>query len=59
MASSALKEIDTRLVYDYNMQRWVPYVSDPEDWYQHLLYLRDGYVEHDSQGRYIIGNTDS
>ena len=52
MASSTLKEMNTRLVYHYNMQRWVPYVSDPKAWYRHLLYLRDGYGEHDSQGRY-------
>ena len=53
----------TRLVYDYRQQKWIPYVSDPEKWYQHLLDIRDGYAERDSQGHYILwvvdGNTES
>ena len=24
---------------DYNLQRWIPYVSDANNWYQHLLGL--------------------
>ena len=46
----------TRLVYDYQQQKWIPYVSDPDKWYQHLLDDRDGYAERDSQGHYIVGS---
>ena len=43
-------------VYDYKQQKWVPYVSDPEKWYQHFKDLRDGYVKPDHRGRYIVGS---
>ena len=46
----------TRLVYDYQQQKWNPYISDPDKWYQHLLGVRDGYAERDSQGHYIVGS---
>ena len=46
----------TRLVYDYQQQKWILYVSDPDKLYQHLLDVRDGYAEHDSQGHYIVGS---
>ena len=46
----------TRLVYDYQQQKWIPYVSDPDKWYQHLLDVRDGYAERDSQSHYIVGS---
>ena len=46
----------TRLVYDYQQQNWIPYVSDPESWYQHPLDVIDGYAERDSQGRYVMGS---
>ena len=46
----------TREVYDYEQQMWVPYVSDPDKWYQHLLDMRDGLVEPDYRGRYIVGS---
>ena len=46
----------TRLIYDYQQQKWIPYVSDPEKWFQHLLDVRDGYAERDSQGHYIVGS---
>ena len=46
----------TREVYDYEQQMWVPYVSDPDKWYQHLLDMRDGLVEPDYLGRYIVGS---
>ena len=46
----------TRLVYHYQQQKWIPYVSDPDKWYQHLLDVRDGYAEHDSQGHYMVGS---
>ena len=46
----------TRLVYDYQQQKWIPYVSDPDKWYQHLLDVRDGYAERDSHGYYIVGS---
>ena len=50
------KEMGTREVYDFQQQKWVPYVSDPEKWFQHLLDVRDGYVECDSEGRYMVGS---
>ena len=46
----------TREVYDYEQQKWVPYVSDPDKWYQHLLDMRNGLVEPDYLGRYIVGS---
>ena len=46
----------TREVYDYEQQKWVPYISDPDNWYQHLLDMRDGLVEPDYLGRYIVGS---
>ena len=46
----------TREVYDYEQQKWVPNVSDPDKWYQHLLDMRDGLVEPDYLGRYIVGS---
>ena len=46
----------TREVYDYKLQKWVPYVSDPDKWYQHLIDLRDGLVLPDHLGRYIEGS---
>ena len=46
----------TREVYDYEQQKWVPYVSDPDKWYQHLIDLRDGLVQPDHLGRYIVGS---
>ena len=46
----------TREVYDYEQQKWVPYVSDPDKWYQHLLDMSDGLVEQDYLGRYIVGS---
>ena len=46
----------TREVYDYQQQKWVPYVLDPNKWYQHLLDVRDGYAERDCQGRYVMGS---
>ena len=50
------KEMGMREVYDYQQQKWVPYVSDPDKWYQHLLDVRDGYAERDSQGRFVMGS---
>ena len=46
-------------VYDYQQQRWVPYVADPEKWYQHFKDLRDGYVQPDNRGRYVVGSGES
>ena len=51
-----LKEMGTREVYDYEQQKWVPYVSDPDKWYQHLLVMHDGLVEPDYLGRCIVGS---
>ena len=52
--SYILKEMGTREVYDYEQQKWVPYVSDPDKWYQHLLDMRDGLVEPAYLGCYIV-----
>ena len=46
----------TRLVYDYQQQKWILYVLDPDKWYKHLLDVRDGYVERYSQGRNMLGS---
>ena len=46
----------TREVYDIKLQKWVPYALDPDKWYQHLLDLRDGLVQPDPQGCYIVGS---
>ena len=52
---STLKEkMGTRDVYDYKLQKWVPYVSDPDKWYKQLLDLRDGLVQADHLGPYIM-----
>ena len=54
--SYILKEMGTREVYDYEQQKWVPYVSDQDKWYQHLLDMRDGLVERDYLGCNIVGS---
>ena len=46
----------SRLIYDYNLQKLIPYLSDPDAWYQHLLDSSDGYPECDSQGHNIMGS---
>ena len=46
----------TREVYDYEQQKRVPYVSDLDKWYQHLLDMRYGLVEPDYLRRYIVGS---
>ena len=46
----------TREVYDYKLQKWVRYVSDPDKWYKHLIDLRNGLVQPDHLGRYIVGS---
>ena len=46
----------TREVYNYKLKKWIPYVSDPDKWYQHLLDVRDSYAELDRQGRYMVSN---
>ena len=50
------KEMGTRLVYDYQQQKLIPYVSNPNKWYQHFLDVRDGCAERDSQGCYMVGS---
>ena len=40
--------------YDNKLQKWVPYLSDPDKWYQYLLDLRKGNVESHNQDRYIV-----
>jgi hypothetical protein len=44
-------------VYDHKQQKWVPYIPDPEKWYQHFKDLRNGYVTPDHRGRYLVGNS--
>ena len=34
----------------------VPCIPDYNKWYQRLIELRDGYVERDHMGRYIVGS---
>lgn len=43
-------------VYDVKQQRWVPYIADPEKWYQHFKDLSEGYVTPDHKGRYVVGS---
>ena len=50
-----LKEMCTRLNYVYQQQKRIPYISDPNKWYQPLLDVRDGYWEWYSQG-YMVGS---
>ena len=37
-----LKEMGTRLVHNYQQQKWIQYVSFPDKCYQYLLDARDG-----------------
>ena len=43
-------------VYDAKQEKWVPYVPDYNPWYQHFKDLRDGYVQPDHMGRYVVGS---
>ena len=43
-------------VYDAKQEKWVPYVPDYDAWYQHFKDLRDGYVQPDHMGRYVVGS---
>ena len=49
-------EMGTREVYNCQQQKWIPNILDPDNWYQHLLDVRDGYAECDSQCRYMVGS---
>ena len=42
-------------VYDAKQEKWFPYVPDYDEWYQLFKDLRDGYVQQDHMGRYVIG----
>ena len=42
-------------VYDGKQEKWVPYVPDYNAWYHHFKDLRDGYVQPDHMGRYVMG----
>ena len=42
-------------VYDAKQEKWVPFVPDYDEWYQHFKDLRDGYVQPDHMGRYVVG----
>ena len=43
-------------VYDAKQEKWVPYVPDYNAWYQHFKDLRDGYVQPNHMGRYVVGS---
>ena len=43
-------------VYEAKQEKWVPYVPDYNAWYQHFKDLRDGYVQPDHMGRYVVGS---
>ena len=43
-------------VYNAKQEKWVPYVPDYNAWYQHFKDLRDGYVQPDHMGRYVVGS---
>ena len=43
-------------VYDVKQQKWVPYIPDNNEWYQHFKDLSDGHVQPDHMGRYIVGS---
>ena len=43
-------------VYDTKQEKWVPYVSDYDEWYQNFKDLRGGYVQPDHMGRYVVGS---
>ena len=43
-------------VYDAKQEKWVPYFPDYNAWYQHFKDLRDGYVQPDHMGRYVVGS---
>ena len=40
---------------DTKQEKLVPYVPDYDEWYQHFKDLRDGYVQPDHMGRYVVG----
>ena len=42
-------------VYDAKQEKWVAFVPDYDEWYQHFKDLRDGYVQPDHMGRYVVG----
>ena len=56
MARNIKRKMGSIEVYDYQQQKWVPYVPDPDAWYQHFKDVRDGYVQPDHKGRYIVGS---
>ena len=56
MARNIKRKMGSIEVYDYQQQKWVPYVPDPEAWYQHFKDVRDGYAQPDHKGRYIVGS---
>ena len=43
-------------VYNAKQEKWVAYVPDCNAWYQHFKDLRDGYVQPDHMGRYVVGS---
>ena len=44
-------------VYDAKQEKWVPYMPDYKALYQPFFQdLRDGYVQPDHMGRYVLGS---
>ena len=43
-------------VYNAKQEKWVPYMPDYNAWYQHFKDLRDGYVQPNHMGRYVMGS---
>ena len=43
-------------IYNAKQEEWVPYVPDYNAWYQQFKDLRDGYVQPDHIGRYVLGS---
>ena len=44
------------MVYDYQQRKWVKSNPDPDEIYQHFKDVRDGLVQPDYRGRYVIGS---
>ena len=43
-------------VYNLKREKWVPYIPDYDNWYQHFKDLSEGYVQPYHMGRYIVGS---
>ena len=43
-------------VYNAKQEKWVPFVPDYDEWYQHFKDLRDGYEQPDHMGHHVVGS---